>query len=244
MLETLTAEDRVQRCPKHMLDGRKAPCDEDVWKRITDLYQPHNVFVNIPYISSYRPLAAAIVATLTKVGLVPQLALLRSEGKHRLCKICEFMQASKYCITDLSRQELHNMPFELGFCAALGRQVQTFVLIDDKDQIKDGNSVRKFDAQLSNLKGVVEVIVHQNNPDILITELLKRMQGAVPEVRILERREVLLKQIKLHAAGFEEAFKKGTIDEVVRLWADNGRFLFETSFPEEEGQSVPAQPPR
>lgn len=136
------------------------------------------------------------------------------------------------------------MPFELGFCAALGRQVQTFVLIDDKDQIKDGNSVRKFDAQLSNLKGVVEVIVHQNNPDILITELLKRMQGAVPEVRILERREVLLKQIKLHAAGFEEAFKKGTIDEVVRLWADNGRFLFETSFPEEEGQSVPAQPPR
>jgi hypothetical protein len=228
MLNNLVAEDRIQRCPKHMLNNRKAPCDEEVWQRISTSFQPHNVFVNIPYTTDYRPLAAAIVATLTKVGLVPQLALLRSEGRHRLCKICEFMQISKYCITDLSRQDLHNMPFELGFCAALGRQVHTFVLIDQKDIRKDGNNVRKFDAQLSNLKGVVEVIVHNNNPDMLVTELLKRMQGAVPEVRIDGRRVELLQKIKMHAGGFEEAFKNGTIDEVVKVWVSTGAYLFDS----------------
>ncbi len=231
MLDQLTARDRVQRCPKHMLDGRKEPCDTEIWNRITADYKPHNVFINIPYIPEYQPLAAAIVATVIKAGLIPQMALLRSEGKQRLCKICEFMQISKYCITDLSHQELHNMPFELGFCAALGRQVHTFVLIDAKEQSKSGKRVRKFDAQLSNLKGAVEVIVHENDPDVLITELLRRMQGGVPEIRIEEQREILKAEIKKIASGFEEAFKKGTIDEVVRIWSKSGSFLFATEPP-------------
>jgi hypothetical protein len=214
-----------------MLDGRREQCDANVWEEIRKGYKPTNVFINIPYEPAFYPLAAAIVGTIIEVGLNPQMASFRSDGKHRLCKICEFIQISKYCLTDLSYQDLHNMPFELGFFCALGRQVHTFVLIDQKEIklpkrkqpgilwrfVRGTPPVRKFEAQISNLKGVVEVIVHENDPDKLVIELLRRMTGAVPEAWIekTKTRAVIMEEIKKRAAILEKAFRQRTVDEVV-----------------------------
>jgi hypothetical protein len=217
---------RVQRCPKHVLfDERVSPCDDDIWSRIKQHYKPHKVFVNIPYESSYRPFAAAIIATLLKVGLEPQLALFRSEGKHRLCKICELMQSSKYCITDLSIERLHNMPFELGYCAALGRLVHTFVLINERWARIGTKEVRKFTAQISNLQGVVEPITYDNDTNKLVKELLKRMQGGgIPEATFAleEKRQAIADEIMKLARLIEPALSEGTADEFVAAWLRGG----------------------
>jgi hypothetical protein len=129
------------------------------------------------------------------------------------------MQTSKYCITDLSYQRLHNIPFELGYFIALGRQGHSFILMDKKYDEIDGSRVRKFDAQMSNLKGV-EIIVHDNNPNKLVRELLRRMQRDVPEAKIDGLREPLAKDILKFAKKVEGALKQGTLDEFVRYWSD------------------------
>jgi hypothetical protein len=221
---SLMEEHRLQRCPKHILfDERVQPCDQDIWNRIKDHYRPNNIFINIPYERGYYPFAATIIATVIKVGLRPHLAAFRSEGKHRLCKICEFMQTCKYCITDLSLQHLHNMPFELGYFCALGRLAHTFLLIDERTQVRaDGLTVKKFQAQISNLQGVVEPITYDKDRNKLINELLKRMQGAVPEVRIDEPRKDIAREIPTVAAMFEEALAEGTADELVAALIGGG----------------------
>lgn len=218
MIPALTASDRIRRCPKYALQKLEHACDDDIWDRIYRDFRPFNVFVNIPYLKEYQKLQAAIIATVLKVGLKPKLASFRSEGQPiRLCKICEIMQTCQYCITDLSYLRLHNMPFELGFFLALGRQGHSFILIDDKYHEVDGKTVRKFDAQLSNLKSV-EVLVHEKNPKTLVNELLKRLKRDVPEAHVDGKREPLAKEILQLAKKVERALEKGTPDEFVEFW--------------------------
>jgi hypothetical protein len=215
-LTGLTEHDRIKRCPKHMLDRRVSKCDDDIWPRIKSGFAPTHIFVNIPYVAEYRPLQAAIVATLLKVGLRPHLASFKSEGRPlRICKICEMMQTSKYALTDLSFANLHNMPFELGYFLALGRLGHSFILMDAKYITNaKGHEVRKFDSQLSNLKGV-EVIVHDKNPRRLVVELLKRIKNDVPEAAEYVERGTLIKEIMRYTKTVERALERGTLDEFV-----------------------------
>lgn len=218
MIPALTASDRVGRCPKYALQKSAHPCDDDIWARIQADFRTFNVFVNIPYLQEYQKLQAAIIATVLKVGLRPKLASFRSEGQPiRLCKICEIMQTCQYCITDLSYLRLHNMPFELGFFLALGRQGHSFILIDEKYHEIDGTKVRKFDSQLSNLKSV-EVLVHEKKPKTLVHELLKRLKRDVPEAHVDGQREPLARDILKLAKRIERALEKGTLDEFVEFW--------------------------
>ena len=218
--------ERLARCPKHLFQRTEAPCDPDVWGRIQDEYRPFNVFVNIPYVPEYQVLQSTIVATLLTVGLVPRLASLRSEGQPiRLCKICELMQTSKYSITDLSRPELHNMPFELGYFLALGRVGHAMIMLDEKYVEREGVKVRKFDSQLSNLKSV-EVIVHETSPQKLAEELLRRMSREVPEAQMPGKRATLVDQIVKMAKTVQDAIVAGRLDEFVeeqRMLINMGR---------------------
>lgn len=212
---TLSDEERIRRCPKHLMQKNVLPCDEDIWKRIKTEYRPYNVFVNIPYVPDYHQLQATLLATLIQAGLVPILASLRSEGQPiRLCKICELMQISKYCVSDFSIAELHNMPFELGFFLGLGRQGHSMILIDKKYKDMKGARIRKFDAQMSNLKGV-EIIVHEENPQVLARELLKRMRRDVPEASVPGKLGPFLTRIQKFSTKVLAALKNNTLDEFV-----------------------------
>jgi hypothetical protein len=198
------------------------PCDDEIWAKIKGDFRSFNVFVNIPYVEEYRDLEAAIIATLLKTGMVPQLAAFRSEGQPiRICKICEMMQSSKYCITDLSYSTLHNMPFELGYMFALGRQAHSFILIDEKYAGRSRAGARKFDAQMSNLKGV-EIIVHERSPKKLVSQLLRRMKSDVPEAQIPNEIIPLVKDILTFANRTRRAIEEDRLDEFVatygQLW--------------------------
>ncbi len=216
---SLPESDRLTRCPKHLAVSRDArPCERVVWDEIRRDYSPKRVFVNVPYEESYRPMLATIVATLKKVGLTPMLALTRSEGQpYRICKICAMMQKSKYCISDLSAVHLHNIPFELGFFTALGRISHSFVLVDKKFVEHDGVKVRKFDAHISNLKGV-EVIVHGNDPATLVKGLLHRMESDVAELQEglslqLSRSSLTREILKVAQTRVLDAIRAGTLDQ-------------------------------
>ena len=218
MLLQLSGQDRMSRCPKYATQKIERPCDDEIWDRIRVEFRPYNVFVNIPYVKSYAPLQAAIVATLLKVGLRPQLASLRSEGQPlRICKICEMMQISKYCISDISMSELHNIPFELGYFYALGRQGHSFILVDEKYHEIEGSRVRKFDSRLSNLKGT-EAIVHQNNPDKLVPKLVARITADVPEAQVPDDLKLLAHKIRSLAGRVMKALENETLADFVQSY--------------------------
>lgn len=82
-----------------------------------------NVFINCPFDEEYKPLLKVLIYTITKIGLLPRLALERNDSAEvRLIKIKEILEESKYSIHDLSRAKSLkegeyyrlNMPFELG----------------------------------------------------------------------------------------------------------------------------------
>jgi hypothetical protein len=146
------------------------------------------------------------------------MASLKSNGAHRLCKICEMIQQCKYCLTDLSYSSLHNMPFELGYSMALGRVGHQFVLVDEKYITNtDSAKVRKFDSQLSNMKGVIEPITYNRNKGRLAMELVKRVQDSIPEAPINTRTDVkrdeIISEIMQFAKEVKAALRKGSLDE-------------------------------
>ena len=82
-----------------------------------------NVFINCPFDDDYKPLLKVLIYVITKIGLIPRLALERNDSAEvRLIKIKDILEESKYSIHDLSRAKSLkegeyyrlNMPFELG----------------------------------------------------------------------------------------------------------------------------------
>lgn len=217
-LESLSENDRITKCPKHLFQNLIQPCDEDIWQVIKKDYSPINVFVNVPYIEEYNELKATIIALLLVVKLNPILAAERSQGQPiRLCKICELMQTCKYVVTDLSYDTLHNIPFELGFFLALGRKGHSMVLIDYKYHEKDGIKMLKFDSRLSNLKGL-EVIKHERNTEKLITGLVNRLRYDVPEAKIPKRiRQGFKNKVARQYQKVSDALQDGSYPEFITL---------------------------
>lgn len=218
---------KVRRCPKHLATSKDVrSCDRSVWEKVQTQFHPRKVFVNIPYFAEYYPLRAAITATLDCVDMIPVFADGRSEAQpFRLCKICELMQTTKYCVSDVSRLHLQNMPFELGYFLGLGRQGHTFILTDDKFCFdSDGRKVKKFDAHFSDLTGT-SVIYHENKPEKLATGLLARIRGDVPEARaaIQEVGDQLTSRIIERAAYYLRALKEQSADEILDIRSRLGR---------------------
>jgi hypothetical protein len=168
---------RVKPCPKHFIHGREVKlCDLGIWKSINRDYHPRKVFINVPYDKEYDLFRHTIYSTVKAAGLIPVFASERETSSGiRICKICELMQTCKYSISDVSFSRLHNMPFELGLLMGLGIRATAVILMNERyETIKvggDNKMVRKFDSQLSNLKGV-EVIHYDSNQKRLIKLLL------------------------------------------------------------------------
>lgn len=63
-----------------------------------------NVFINCPFDENYKPLLKVLIFVITKIGLIPRLAIERNDSAEvRLYKIKEILEESKYSIHDLSR---------------------------------------------------------------------------------------------------------------------------------------------
>lgn len=190
-----------------MLDRKLKPCDEEIWEWIQKNYDNKKVFVNVPHHPEYKDFKHTIWAVLKFVGLVPVFASELDKGDAiRLCKLCQLMQTCYKAITDISYEYLHNMPFELGLMVGLGIQATPFILTD-KRYIK-GTRNKKFDVQLSNLKGV-EVIIYDNNQETLIRGLLSRINEEFGEINLEKgKMNVYVKQILKMAASAARAFEK------------------------------------
>ncbi len=100
-----------------------SPGAQDALKREFD---PHGIFLNIPYADRYTNLELAILATVTAYGLVPRMAKSRVGLEVRLQKIARLMLSCAYGITDLTYGTRMNMPLELGLLLAWGKD--TFVV--------------------------------------------------------------------------------------------------------------------
>lgn len=81
------------------------------------------VFVNCPFDRDYDAILQAILFVITYFGFEARIARERNDsGEHRLAKIAELIEKSRFSIHDLSRSRArkkgeyarHNMPFELG----------------------------------------------------------------------------------------------------------------------------------
>lgn len=82
----------------------------------------HNVFINCPFDSEYKPLLKVLVFELIYLGFIPKLSRTFSSSTIRVNQIKELIRTCKFGIHDLSRSKaMHagelprfNMPYELG----------------------------------------------------------------------------------------------------------------------------------
>lgn len=123
------------------------------------LYSHRKVFINIPYDSAYQPLEQALCSTLIAYDLVPVLAKSTRRQVVRIEKIIKLIKACKYGISDVSRFDRHNMPFEHGIMTILLGS-RSFVLCQDRIKAK---------KRMSDIEGF-EPVGHDSNPKLLVTK--------------------------------------------------------------------------
>lgn len=180
LLTTTCGHHQHPNCPKHALDGDVSPCDKVIWTRICKNYSKTNVFLNVSYVKSYRSRLHTLVSLLENLGLNPMLANMeKREGASRLCKLCELIQHCKFCITDLSIAERHNMPFEAGMIFALGRRN---IVLYGGPKLIGHTKLKVLDDRISNIKELDEIVYYdKNNIDTLAKNLLLRITNS-PEL--------------------------------------------------------------
>lgn len=93
-----------------------------VQQRIRREYDPHSIFLNIPYSERYTSLEVAILSTVTAYDLTPRLARERRRMETRLLRIVELMFTCRFGLTDLSYVHRMNMPLELGLLLGFGKE--------------------------------------------------------------------------------------------------------------------------
>jgi hypothetical protein len=133
-----------------------------------------SVFVNCPLDQEYYPLLRPLLFTILSMGLVPRLAIERSDsGESRLQKIIELIEQSQFAIHDLSRCRARkrgeffrlNMPFELGLdvgCKRFktGRWRRKRCLILETERYR-------FNAAISDMSGS-DISAHKNEPETVV----------------------------------------------------------------------------
>lgn len=131
---------------------------------------PHAVFINVPFDSSYESLFVTLVGSLIFLGQDPHCVLeVREKGEGRLPRIVDLMRTCRMSIHELSRTGTpvrFNMPFELGLACSLKLAnpdaYEIFVL--------DSRSYR-MDKTLSDYKGR-DPLIHGGTCDGMVACLL------------------------------------------------------------------------
>jgi hypothetical protein len=85
-------------------------------------FDPRGIFLNIPYSARYSDLEVAILSTVTAYGMTPRMARERLPMQIRVKKSRQLILSCRYGLTDLSYATRMNMPLELGFILALGKE--------------------------------------------------------------------------------------------------------------------------
>ena len=106
--------------PRRCVLKENVRCDRR--SQIESFYNDKNIFVDIPYLPSYRKFELAICATVSLYNFNPVLGLWYKRPNERLCKIHELILGCKHGIVDISRPKLCNMPFEFGILLAYGKK--------------------------------------------------------------------------------------------------------------------------
>lgn len=129
-----------------------------------------NVFLNVPFDSTYVPLLHAISFAVHDCGFQARCAAEKVDSGHnRLAKILDIIQDCKFGIHDISRVELSaanhlprfNMPFECGLfwgCMRFGddRQRKKRLLVLDRE-------ANRYRGSISDISGQ-DIGVHQDDP--------------------------------------------------------------------------------
>jgi len=133
-----------------------------------------DLFLNIPYDSSFCELYLAYIAGVSSFGLVPRATLEIPGGERRLDRILSLIRSCAYSLHDLSRVELDphsprtprfNMPFELGLAVSwqkLKRAKHTWFVFEAMN--------RRAEKSLSDLSGT-DVYIHNGNVRGVFTQL-------------------------------------------------------------------------
>jgi len=138
--------------------------------RIKSFYSDKNIFINIPYLPSYKKFENAICATVALYNFNPVLARWYKKPGERLCKIHELILSCKHGIVDISRPQLQNMPFEFGVLSAYGkktvllskRKYEFIELFSDMRLVDPEVYGAKYsDKMLDNIMGKLSTWIHQ-----------------------------------------------------------------------------------
>jgi hypothetical protein len=128
----------------------------------------NSIFMNCPFVSSYKPLFRAMIFTIIACGYVPRCALdTEDSAVIRIGRIADMIGECDWGIHDLSRVELSrerlprfNMPLELGIHLGarwLGEERhrgKRALVLDSKDH--------RYDISLSDISGQ-DIKSHQNS---------------------------------------------------------------------------------
>jgi hypothetical protein len=135
---------------------------------------PRNVFLNVPFDSSYERQFVALVAAIVAIGRTPRCVLeLPEVGRGRLSRLLQLLGQCGVSVHDLSRVGMpvrFNMPFELGLACALselkGRHL--YVLLERQRY--------RLDRTLSDLRGR-DPYIHRGGVRLTIISVLEVLQS-------------------------------------------------------------------
>jgi len=146
-------------------------------------FNGRQVFLNIPYDSSFEELYIAYIVGVVELGLKPVATLAIPGGQARLDRIFDLMRASRYSIHDLSRVELDrtpprtprfNMPLELGMAVAWAKIApasHTYITFEAVH--------RRAQKSLSDMAGS-DFNIHDNSPEGVMRELCSAFSRQAP----------------------------------------------------------------
>lgn len=212
---------RIRNCPKHAIDNKVLQCDDDIWSRIENDFSLTNIFLNVTYIPDYADRLHSLLAFTLALGLNPVLASIpKREGVIRLCKLCELIQRCRFCITDISFANRHNMPFEAGLAYGLGRR-NIFLFCGPRIRTEKNRKVKVIDERFSNLKSVDEVVYYRDKKGTdLIQNLLERF-SASPELRQLSPLDIPTEQDQGYTKWLDDTSQdildhKAFVDKIIK----------------------------
>ena len=142
-----------------------------------------SVFVNCPLDEDYDRVLRAILFCLVRFGLRPRIATERSDAsEHRISKILDLIQSSRYSIHDLCRCQARdageyyrlNMPFELGLdfgCRRYGggRLKEKVILVLEEQ-------LYRYQAAISDLAGS-DIEAHHGDYQIAVRKVRNWLAG-------------------------------------------------------------------
>jgi hypothetical protein len=169
-----------------------------VRRSVSRRFNPHHVFLNVPFDAGYERLFVALIAAIVGLGRTPRCVLEIAEtGQGRLTRLLQILGECGVSIHDLSRVGTpvrFNMPFELGLACAvseLNRHRHHYVLLERQRH--------RLTRTLSDLNGR-DPYVHEGSPRqvvVRILDVLKSTNGESDITSILKLDRELCRATRL-----------------------------------------------